>query len=140
MRVKYKYNGRSIELNDNQAGQQVGEWIFGEKCHDYLKIPHIYKSEPNNYSTLYGKGVTYTNLLDVSFRDDNLDATIENDIVNHKYDIIIYGSCTRGMPYYDLIRSSYKPGEVILLCGEDERNYDYSLHAKEGHHVFVREL
>lgn len=113
---------------------------FGENCHDYPKIPHIYKSEPNNYSMLYGKGVTYTNLLDVSFRDDNLDTTIENDIVNHKYDIIIYGSYNRGMPYYNLVCSSYKPDEIILMCGDDSRNFDHSQYAKYGHHVFVREL
>jgi len=114
--------------------------IFGEKCHDYPKINHIYKSEPNNYKTLYGKGITYSNLLEHSFHNNELDKTIEDDILNHKYDIIIYGSYHRGMPYYNLIRSSYKPDEVILLCGEDLHNCNYSHYAKEGHHIFVREL
>lgn len=116
---------------------------LGNKCHDYPKIPHIYKSETNNYRILYGKGFTYTNLLEDSFHNDELDKTIEEDIINHKYDVVIYGSYNRGMPYYNLVCTSYKPEEIILMCGDDSpnlANLDYSPYAKEGHHVFVREL
>jgi len=114
--------------------------IFGTSCHDYPKIPHLYNSENINYRTLYGKGITYTNLLDDSLHDDELDKTILDDIVTHKYDIIIYGSYTRGMPYYELVCSSYKANEIILLCGEDLRNYNYNYYVEKGHLVFVREL
>jgi hypothetical protein len=37
--------------------------LFGIACHDYPKIEHIYKSDNINYKELYGKGITYTNLL-----------------------------------------------------------------------------
>jgi len=113
---------------------------LGNRCHDYPKIPHIYKSETNNYKILYGKGFTYTNLLEDSLRNDELDNKIEEDIINHKYDVVIYGSYNRGMPYYNLVCSSYKSEEIILMCGDDSRNFDHSQYAKEGHHVFVREL
>ena len=37
--------------------------LFGTDCHDSPMIKHIYKEDNNNYKNLYGKGITYTNLL-----------------------------------------------------------------------------
>jgi hypothetical protein len=114
--------------------------LFGDNCHDYPKIPHIYKSDGINYKNLYGKGITYTNLLEANLHNDNLDNTIYEDIKNKYYDIIIYGSYHRGMPYYDLIYKIYNSSEIILLCGEDIHSCNYNDFLKKDHHVFVREL
>lgn len=114
--------------------------IFGKDCHDYPKVSHIYKSDNINYDSLYGKGMTYSNLLEPISRNDNLDATIIEDIKGKYYDIIIYGSYHRGMPYYDLISEIYKSDEIILLCGEDLHECNYNDYLNKGHHVFVREL
>ena len=114
--------------------------LFQENCHDYPKISHIYKSNNINYSNLYGKGFTYTNLLEQNLHNDNLDNSIENDIKNKYYDIVIYGSYHRGIPYYDLVCQSYKPNEIILLCGEDIHPCNYNICINRGHNVFVREL
>lgn len=113
---------------------------FGKMCHDYPKVPHIYKSNDINYSNLYGKGITYTNLLDSTLHDDNLDQTIEQDIERKYYDIIIYGSYHRGTPYYELVSKIYNPSEIILLCGEDIHCCNYPQLVDRGHTVFVREL
>lgn len=101
--------------------------ILGSNCHDYPKIPHIYKSQNINYANLYGKGMSYTNLLEENLHDTTLDINVVDNIKNKYYDIIIYGSYHRGMPYYEIICSIYKPDEIILLCGEDLHNcnYDY---------------
>ena len=115
--------------------------IFGKNCHDYPKIPHIYRTDTIQYNTLYGKGMSYTNLLNVyETRDDNLDNTIFEDIENKVYDIIIYGSYHRGIPFYDTICKVYKPNEIILLCGEDIHQCNHKQLTDRGHHVFVREL
>jgi hypothetical protein len=114
--------------------------IFGSDCHDYPKIPHIYKSQNINYSNLYGKGMTYTNLLEQYVHDSSLDTNVVNNIKNKYYDIVIYGSYHRGMPYYDLICSIYKPNEIILLCGEDLHDCNYHYFINKGHFVFVREM
>jgi hypothetical protein len=114
--------------------------LLGNNCHDNPKVPHIYKSDYINYQNLYGKGITYTNLLEQNLRNDKLDNTILEDINNKYYDIVIYGSYHRGMPYYDLICKIYKPHEIILLCGEDIHNCDYNHFLNKGHTIFVREL
>lgn len=107
-------------------------------CHDYPKIHHLYQSNKIEYNSLYGKGMTYSNLLDESYRDDMLDYTIIDDIIRKRYDIIIYGSYWRGMPYYDLVASIYEPRRVILLYGEDNSKSHIEWVAK-GHLVFVRD-
>ena len=99
--------------------------ILGSRCHDYPKIPHIYKLSTIDYLALYGKGITYTNLLNPNMRDDSLDKTMEEDISNKKYDLIIYGSYHRGMPYYEKISSIYPASDIILVCGEDIHICDY---------------
>ena len=113
--------------------------IYGSNCHDSPKVPHIYKSTICT-SNLYGKGITYTNTTASNLHDDNKDTTIEEDIKNKYYDIIIYGSYHRGMPYYDIISKIYNPNEIILLCGEDLHDCNYNNYISKGHHVFVREL
>lgn len=113
--------------------------VFGKNCHDYPKIPHIYKSNIDS-DKLYGKGFTYSKLVDDELRDDELDNNLIDKIKNKYFDIIIYGSYHRGMPHYDLICEIYKPDEIILLCGEDIHNCDYNNYVEKGHHVFVREL
>jgi hypothetical protein len=114
--------------------------ILGNNCHDYPKIPHIYKSENINYATLYGKGMTYTNLLEQSFHNTTLDIDVVDNIKNKYYDIVIYGSFHRGMLYYDLVKSIYKPNEIILLCGEDLHDCNRGFFLNNQHYIFVREM
>jgi hypothetical protein len=116
--------------------------LFGIDCHDYPKVPHIYKSSEINYEKLYGKGISYTNLLEPLLHNNNLDDTIVEDIKNKYYDIVIYGSYIRGMPYYDLISNIYKPNEIILMSGEDIHDYRYNPNniLNKGHFIFIREL
>jgi len=114
--------------------------MFGMYCHDYPKIPHIYKTDFLNYNSYYGKGITYTNNVDEKLHNNEFDNSIETDIKLKKYDIIIYGSFHRGMPFYDLISQIYLPNEIILLCGEDIHQSDCSnMWTSKGHNVFVRE-
>lgn len=114
--------------------------IFGKKCHDYPIIPHIYKSDTIDFKKLYGKGMTYSNILDRSLHDDACDENIEKDIKNKKYDIVIYGSFHRGMPFYELVNSVYLPNEILLICGEDLHPCNYYQFTNKGHCLFVREL
>ena len=114
--------------------------IFGKDCHDFPKVPHIYKNAGIVYERLYGRGMTYTNLVEADQHDSAEDAQVEENIRRHAYDIVIYGSYHRGIPYYNLVRSVYAPEEVVFFCGEDLHRCNYTEFMNEGHHVFVREL
>ena len=128
--------------------------ILGKNCHDYPIIPHIYKQTNVDYSNFHGKGMTYSGLLDLDLHDAESDKNVEQDILNKKYDLIIYGSLHRGMPFYDLVCDTYESDKIILLCGEDIRVYgpgappygknihkcEHTKLAMKGHYVFVREL
>jgi len=120
--------------------------LFKDKCHDYPKIPHIYKFDNYNYKRCYGWGMTYTNLLNNSLHDNNLDNNIIEQIKNKYYDIIIYGSYRRGgMPFYDIINNLYEPEKIILFDGMDDRidegcYNEFNEFKERGHNIFVREL
>jgi hypothetical protein len=115
--------------------------LYNKNCHDYPCIPHLYTdmSEHDSYK-LYGKGFTYTRLLDKELtRDSNNDTSIENDIMSHKYDLIIYGSCHRGIPFWDLVNKYYNKNEIILVCGEDLHNCEM-INKYKDYNLFIREL
>jgi len=114
--------------------------IFGKNCHDYPKISHLYKCNNTEYSNLYGRGITYSNLLSSEFREDSLDDSIIEDIKNNVYDIIIYGNYHRGTPLFDLIKEHYSQNKIILLCGEDDHICNNMKYVSEKYNVFVREL
>lgn len=114
--------------------------LFKTKCHDIPRIPHLYTDFKDALS-LYGKGFTYSCLLDpIEYRDSTQDSNIIEDIKNKKYDVIIYGSLHRGMPHWDIVNKSYSKDNIIVLCGEDGCNGDCSRLGKEGYHSFIREF
>jgi hypothetical protein len=115
--------------------------LFGTECHDYPKIKHIYTDYPEDQAKqLYGRGLTYTRLVDPSMRNEAYDATVEDDIKHHRYDLIIYGSYHRGMPLWDQVNAAYEKKDVVLMCGEDLHHCNYHQYAQQGYVVFVREL
>jgi hypothetical protein len=114
--------------------------LIGSECHDYPKIPHMYKNHNVPMSNMWGKGFTYNGLIDNELHNDDYDKTIQDDIKDKKYDIIIYGSLHRGLPLYDLCNMYYKSNEIIFLCGEDEHICNCHNLIEKGHYVFVREL
>jgi hypothetical protein len=100
--------------------------LFKQECHDVNIIPHLYDTFPvTDISSLYGGGFSYSRTLSYTeMRDDSRDITLMNDILNHRYDIIIFGSVHRGTPCFDLITQVYPPEKIIYLCGEDGHTTD----------------
>ena len=114
--------------------------MLGSGCHDYPKIDHMYKSDTIDFSKLYGRGMTYSGLLEHVLHDAALDTTVEADIKNHVYDLVIYGSYHRGMPLLSNVEAAYKPNDIVLLCGEDIHTCNHAEWTTKGYTVFVREL
>ncbi len=113
--------------------------IMGAACHEYPRIPHIYTDCTTSHQ-LYGKGMSYTCLVDPSLYDSAADATLVADIKNGVFDLIIYSNYHRGMPLRNLVMQHYPASDILLICGEDRHVCTYGAFVKNGHHVFVREL
>ena len=118
-----------------------------KRCHDYPKVPHLYRSDTQSSEDLYGRGYTCTKLLeDEKYGDESLDETIEEDILNHKYTYVMYGCFHRGLPFHDTVRYVYAPNEIIYLCGEDRDDNHTTHHCElttvmyKDSFCFVREL
>lgn len=117
--------------------------ILGNQCMESVPIPHIYEDYPTP-STLYGKGFTYSRILPVSAKP--LPIHID-DLRTGAFDLVVYGSLHRGLPYWDEVTRAYPPERIILLCGED-CDWNQPHHtclpgrelAQRGFHVFIREL
>jgi hypothetical protein len=115
--------------------------LYGSACHDYPKVPHLYTSYTGNANDLYGRGFTYTKILDETIlRDASLDHNIERDIETQQYDLIIYGSAHRGLPYWDLVNRYYTKNRIVLVCGEDHPHCDVTEWLGKEHPLFIREL
>jgi hypothetical protein len=121
--------------------------MFGTECHDYPKVPHIYKDYLDSFENFWGKGITYTKNVDPEKRNNKYDDTIVEDIVNHKYDIIIYGSYHRGTPFFNIVSQIYDEKDIVFLCGEDCDldnkfvNHNCKLNEQNAkYNLFIREL
>ena len=100
--------------------------LFGSECHENPRMPFLYTDYPESeISKLYGRGMSYTRLMDPSLYNSSKDETLIQDIENHVYDCIVYGSVHRGMPFWNKVVKAYKSSEIILLCGEDDHECKY---------------
>lgn len=95
--------------------------LFKKDCHDIICVFHLYDRFPEEkVPELYGKGFSYARTLKYEeMRDDERDKTLMQDLLNKRYDIIVYGSVHRGAPMFDQITGLYPPEKIIYLCGED---------------------
>lgn len=113
--------------------------LFGKECHDFVCIPYLYTNYPHP-EKLYGKGFTYSCLLDKEkYRNNEYDKNIEEIIKSHYFDIIIFGSIHRTTKYWSFVNRYYKETDIITLCGEDEHICDKK-ELGQDYPLFVREL
>jgi hypothetical protein len=103
---------------------------------DSTPIVHLYKKNQNQIPIqhLWGRGFTTSYLID----NDNVDRfNIEEKIKDRYFDLIIYGSVSRCLDYYDIVSKTYPPDKVFLIDGDDSTN----IHALSTiHPYFKREL
>jgi len=116
--------------------------IFGEKCVDMIRVPHIYDSYPPEIRhQVHGFGFSYAFRIPAEYDIKCDRMNIGEKIINHEYDIVVYGSIHRGLPLVDLVLNHYKPDEVAFLCGEDFHQCPFRTNGlSQNHHVFIREL
>jgi hypothetical protein len=117
--------------------------ILGNQCMESVPIPHIYEDYPTP-ETLYGRGFTYSRILPQSAKPPPIHI---DDLRNGSFDLVVYGSLHRGMPYWEEVTKAYPPQRIVLLCGEDCDEPDQAHHScwgkdlgQKGFHVFMREL
>lgn len=116
--------------------------IYGKNCVENVIPPHIYTDYDKDIIKISGRGFSFTKIIDPINKSDNNENIIEN-IINKKYDVIIYGSVHRGMPFLNLVLSYYNNDNIIFICGEDLHNLDNCpacIYGKDGFISFVREL
>lgn len=119
--------------------------ILGSNCVDSIVVPHIYDDYPETQD-IYGKGFTYSRILPSCMKSPSVDM---NDIQNGSFDLVVYGSMHRGLPYWDEVTTAYPRNKIILLCGEEDYDEPIPRHctwctaphlSEAGYAVFIREL
>ncbi len=137
--ISYKGRGKILFLGCNANEDYLkGSLLIGlkellaDRVVDVPKLNHIYTSFTGNTKALYGKGFSYTRIIeDIPLNRDN----IVNRIKSKEFDLIIYAYVHHGKPYYDLIKQYYEPTKIIYICGEDTHVCDVTYL----HNLFLRE-
>jgi hypothetical protein len=107
--------------------------VLGADLIDAPKIHHLYDTYTGDTAALYGKGMTYTKILeDLPVDRDH----IAERIAGQEFSLIIYGSAHRGMPYQGLVSQTYPADKIVYLCGEDAHRCDFT----GKRHLFLREF
>jgi hypothetical protein len=103
-----------------------------ERLVDVVKLAPIYQSYSGDIHKLYGKGMTYTKIVeDIPTDREN----IEERIRNREFELIIYSSVHRSLPFYDVVLQTYSAEKIAYLCGGDWHSCGYA-HLKN---FFIRE-
>lgn len=137
--INYKGKGNILFLSQKTKSDYLRcllliglKQVLRGRIVDVPKINHIYTNYQGDLLKLYGRGMTYTKIV----KDLPLDRSkIRQRIANKEFDLIIYGSVHRGMPYYDLVTRYYEPEKVVYLCGEDSHDCPF----KFQNNFFLRE-
>jgi len=117
--------------------------LYQQDVVDYPHCWYMYKDLKDQFwnkwipdnGTSYGRGFT----IPGTFPEIKIDReNIEEKILDHFYDIIVYGSARRELKYLDLVLSSYNKNEIIFIDGEDQTHIDWNLTDKGLY--FKREL
>lgn len=132
--------------------------ILGKNFIEYPKNNPLYKKlksgKNHKVEKLYGKGFTYSRILD----DINIDRTnIKQRIIDNEFDIIIYGlfGASEGKggdirlnaPFWDVVKNNYNKHNIVFIYGGDKMHSKKNTkhlkhllyHSKHGI-CFVREL
>jgi len=119
--------------------------ILGIDAVDFIKPQHLYEPSAEapwdhaQRKDLYGNGFTYAYRLRDDPRVDRSDVAAK--INAHFFDVVVYASVHRGLPYFDAVRGHYGPGEIAFVDGEDEHGWsNFSAALPEMGHYFMREL
>ena len=88
--------------------------LLGDKCHDFPKVHYLYKNKDIDFKTYYGRGFTYTNLLENDVHNDEYDNQIEELIKNKYFDIVIYGSFHRETPFLEIVNKIINSSKTLL--------------------------
>jgi len=113
---------------------------------DFVRPPHMYWSDdtgPKEWSNegLYGLGFTYARWLTAV--DDDVDrADIDGRIRAREFDLVVFGSVHRGMPFLDVVGESYGRDEIVFVDGEDEHGWECEMVKafKDKGFYFMREI
>lgn len=138
--INYQEGGKILFLSNDTGPDYLRcctltglKQVLGNKVIDFPKIEHIYKSYSADVGQLYGKGFSYTKIVD----DLPLDREdIEGRISRKEFDLIIYGSVHRGLRYHDLVQKVYNSDEIFYICGEDAHRCEFATWPQ----LFLREF
>ena len=117
---------------------------------DFIRPPHLYannnnnpnsdEDEPPSADALYGYGFTYAQRL----RDDTLfidRSNIAQRIRDHEFDLVIFASVHRGMPFWPDVYDAYDAKDRVFVDGEDEHGWcPWSKALRSQGFFFMREI
>lgn len=138
--INYSGNGNILFLSNEVSPDYLRECtliglkeLFHEKIVDIPKIDYLYTNYSGDIQKLYGKGISYTKIIEDLPVDRN---RIEDRIKNKEFDLIIYGSVHRGLRFHDLVRENYPQEKIVYICGEDNHRCEFA----NWHNLFLREF
>lgn len=122
-KINYEGNGKILYMTKDTEPDYLRcllliglKELFPGRVVDVPKISHIYTNYSGDLLKLYGRGMSYTKIIP----DAPLNRKkIPDRIIDKEFDLIVYGSVHRGVPYYYLVTQYYESNKIAYVCGED---------------------
>jgi len=121
--------------------------VLGAGLVDFVRPRHLYAPPrgtkapylDDDENNLYGHGFTYAHRLSA---DDGVDRTdLDRRIRAHDFDLVVYASVHRGMPFWPAVAAAYAPRDRVFVDGEDHHGWSpFSAALRSEGSYFMREL
>src|SRR5579871_815620 len=129
MKILFLSNGDKPDYQQDTVFHGLRS-LLGPDVVDYHRLFFMYKDDPCEKASLYGRGFSLYKTLP---SDADVDRT---DIIAKFFDLIVYGNINRCQAFWGGVNSIYPPHKIVLLDGED---HPYAL-KMPGYPYFKREL
>ena len=102
--------------------------VLGSQVIDFPRAHHIYKNYSEDARRLYGRGFSYTKIVE----DIPVDRErIAERIQAREFELVIYTPIHEVMHFHDLVLKHYQVQEIAYLCGADHHRDDLGLYGPE---------
>ena len=93
--------------------------LLGSRLVDHPKVAFLYK---NYTGSEQDRLLSLPKVLDDIPMDRN---NIESRLREGEFDLVIYGSVHRGLPFLNTVKSNLSPDRIVYVCGEDAHRCSY---------------
>eukprot|EP00668_Euglena_longa_P029470 GGOE01036818.1.p1 GENE.GGOE01036818.1~~GGOE01036818.1.p1 ORF type:complete len:857 (-),score=181.53 GGOE01036818.1:122-2692(-) len=137
------YLARDIDYQSNSFFSGLRD-VLGPNLDVWQEPHYLYSNWEGDQHTLYGNGLGYALAIDARLHSNGVpDHVVISRLKAKYYKLVVYGSITRSLPFWNEVSAALPPDRIWAVDGEDVPPGNEPFFRQGKHHqsiVFAREM